>query len=336
MSRSRCWAQVGQAAKKQLTARQQCEYAKKSLLGTSNRTLSSSARSLQPVSSSNGSGRSCGRRDGVAWSITAGDSRVRTAIPTAYMTKREMSGIRGTYMAYGLAKRLFAACSEQADYSISEKLRKAEQVPKAESGEEIGEGSGWWYDELGLSPTFSSWAHVTFIHMYLITARLRALPSPENFQAYNRYLFEHFSQESERRMVEVHGITSRGIRVTYLKDLFEQWRGAIAAYDEGLVRGDAQLAAAVWRNLFKGLATDHKGEELDWAKIAKVVMYMRRSLDKLAEFEDTDLLTEFAKGAGSETFFSTAELVIPEQEDESAQSSNLGPLGKPLGQPRVV
>ena len=49
----------------------------------------------------------------------------------------------------------------------------------------------------------------------------------------------------------VHDMGSSSIRQRYLKDLFVQWRGVILAYDEGLVKGDAVLAAAVWRNLFK-------------------------------------------------------------------------------------
>ncbi|OAL75021.1 hypothetical protein A7D00_0619 [Trichophyton violaceum] len=330
MSRSRCWAQVGQAAKKQLAGRQECRYAKKSLLGVANRSLSSSSRPIQPIRSSGSI--SCGYGDGFIRKITAGD-RIKTAITRSYTTKRGISDTDSTYISYGIADRLFTNCSEQADYSISKKLRKADQVPKAESGEEIGEGSGWWYEELGLLPTFSTWAQVTFLHMYLLTVRLRGLPTPEAFQVYNRYLFEHFSQAAERRMVEVHAITSRTVRVSYLKDLFVQWRGAIAAYDEGIVKGDAQLAAAVWRNLFKGLPTDHKGEELDWAKIAKVVLYMRRSLDNLAEFETQEVIFAFIQGAGPEMFFNPPELSVfakkAEGDEESSSSSQAGPLGPP-------
>ncbi|DAA76362.1 TPA_exp: Ubiquinol cytochrome-c reductase assembly protein CBP3 [Trichophyton benhamiae CBS 112371] len=238
-------------------------------------------------------------------------------------------------MSYGIADRLFTNCSTQADYSISKKLRKADQVPKAESGEEIGEGSGWWYEELGLLPTFSTWAQVTFLHMYLLTVRLRGLPTPEAFQVYNRYLFEHFSQAAERRMVEVHALTSRTVRVSYLKDLFVQWRGAIAAYDEGIVKGDAQLAAAIWRNLFKGLATDHKGEELDWAKIAKVVLYMRRSLDNLAEFETQEVIFAFMEGAGPEMFFNPVELTVFARKAKSAEESSSSSQKSPLGSPRT-
>lgn len=52
------------------------------------------------------------------------------------------------------------------------------------------------------------------------------------------------------------------------------------AYDEGLVKGDAMLAAAVWRNMFKG------EEEVDVRKVAMVVSYLRRTLRGLEAVRD--------------------------------------------------
>lgn len=81
-------------------------------------------------------------------------------------------------------------------------------------------------------------------------------------------------------MLLLHTISARGIRNRYLKDLFLQWRGIIAAYDEGLVKGDAVLASAVWRNLFKG------EEDVDWHKVAMVVGYMRKAVVELERVKD--------------------------------------------------
>jgi len=64
-----------------------------------------------------------------------------------------------------------------------------------------------------------------------------------------------------------------------LKDLFLQWRGVLAAYDEGLVKGDAVLGSAIWRNLYRGQ------EEVDWEKVAIVVAYMRRAVKLLGSIE---------------------------------------------------
>lgn len=202
-----------------------------------------------------------------------------------------------TYVAYGFTQKLFEACSAQADYRIPQASQKGAQVPKTPAGEDLGVGEGWWYEDLGLLPTFSTWSQVTFLHMYLLTVRLRALPYPESLHTYSRHLIDHFSHNAEHRMDVLHGLTSRTIRNKYLKDLFIQWRGILAAYDEGLVKGDAVLGAAVWRNLWKASHTGPDGQELDWSKVARVVAYMRRVLSELARVDEADLI--FALGPSS-------------------------------------
>ncbi len=84
-------------------------------------------------------------------------------------------------------------------------------------------------------------------------------------------------------MTIYHNMHARGTRNRYLKDLFIQWRGLLAAYDEGLVKGDAVLAAAVWRNIFKA------NEEVDVRKVATIVSYMRRVLNRLDALPDEDI-----------------------------------------------
>ena len=100
-------------------------------------------------------------------------------------------------------------------------------------------------------------------------------------------------------MTVLHNMSARGIRNRYLKDLFIQWRGTLAAYDEAAVKGDAWLAAAVWRNLFKA------DEDVDWEKVALVVSYMRRmvrALDKVSveqlprAIDGSDSIFEICKG----------------------------------------
>ena len=82
-----------------------------------------------------------------------------------------------------------------------------------------------------------------------------------------------------------HGMHARGTRNKYLKDLFIQWRGLLAAYDEGLAKGDAVLAAALWRNVFKA------DEDVDVKGLALVVSYMRRTLKGLDALPDDQLMT---------------------------------------------
>ena len=76
---------------------------------------------------------------------------------------------------------------------------------------------------------------------------------------------------------------ARGTRNRYLKDLYVQWRGLLAAYDEGLVRGDAVLAAAVWRNVFKA------NEGVNIRALGQIVSYMRKYLAYLDGLQDEQL-----------------------------------------------
>lgn len=83
----------------------------------------------------------------------------------------------------------------------------------------------------------------------------------------------------------MHNVHSRAVRNKYLKDLFVQWRGLTAGYDEGIIKGDAVLAAAVWRNVFKG------DEEVDLRKLGTVVSYMRRYLNRLDGAADDHIVS---------------------------------------------
>ena len=84
-------------------------------------------------------------------------------------------------------------------------------------------------------------------------------------------------------MVTTHNIAARSIRNKYLKDLFLQWRGLLAGYDEGLIRGDAVLATAVWRNIFKA------DENVDFRGVGEVVSYIRGVLMGLDEMPDESI-----------------------------------------------
>lgn len=138
--------------------------------------------------------------------------------------------------------------------------------------------------------------------MYLVTVRLRDFPSRETFQIYNRHFVDHFSHEAERRMDVVHGINMRKMRVKYLQDLFLQWRGILAAYDEGVVKGDAVLASAIWRNLWKASPNGPSEQDQDWSKVVSVVAYMRRNLERLALIPDSSLnQATFTTSAGAES-----------------------------------
>jgi cytochrome b pre-mRNA-processing protein 3 len=134
-----------------------------------------------------------------------------------------------------------------------------------------------------LKPTFSTWSQVTMLHMYLLTTRLRCFPKGEA-QIWQQHLLDHFFADAENKMAVYHNMHTRGVRNKYLKDLFVQWRGLLAAYDEGLFKGDAVLASAIWRNIFKA------NEETDIRRVAQIVSFMRRSLQRLDSLPDDQLV----------------------------------------------
>lgn len=132
---------------------------------------------------------------------------------------------------------------------------------------------------LGLDVTFNNWAQVVMLHMYLLTVRLRCFPK-EHAGIWHQNLLDHFFYAAEDRMAVWHGMSARGVRNRHLKDLWLQWRGLLLSYDEGLIKGDAVMASAVWRNMFKAR------EEVDIGDVAVVAAYMRRELQRLGEMSD--------------------------------------------------
>ncbi|KAK4222201.1 CBP3-like protein [Podospora fimiseda] len=192
-----------------------------------------------------------------------------------------LAGNQSPYFIYTATERLYKQCAAQADYDISKDARKKKELKETEEGEEIGvfKIKNPWHDEFGLLPTFSTWAHVTMLHMYLLVVRLRNTEKIHQ-AAWQEQLVNHFFYQAEAKMEITHNLSSRVIRQTYLKDLFVQWRGLIMSCDEGLIKGDAVLASAVWRNLFKA------NEDVDLRSLAAVVSWMRSGIKKLDALPD--------------------------------------------------
>ncbi|KAI0816341.1 ubiquinol-cytochrome C chaperone-domain-containing protein [Xylaria sp. FL0064] len=188
------------------------------------------------------------------------------------------------YRVVAATKEIYDACSKAAPYKIDPIAVKADTIPKTAEGEHIGEGGGMWHDEFKLPPTFSTWSQVTMLHMYLVFARLRNLER-DQARSWQAQLVDHFFFDAEERMDVSHGISSRALRSRYLKDLFVQWRGVVAAYDEGVAKGDAVLASAVWRNVFKAR------EDVNVRDLAATVSWMRLCLKMLDQMPDEALFT---------------------------------------------
>ncbi|GAA5849526.1 hypothetical protein JCM8547_000484 [Rhodosporidiobolus lusitaniae] len=107
----------------------------------------------------------------------------------------------------------------------------------------------FFYEECSLPPSFQTWFSLTTLHVWLLSVRLRSLPAPLG-RTYIQELINHMFIDVELRMRGPYSVTQSRLIKGYMKDMLEQYHGACAAYDEGLVRGDAVLAAAIWRNVF--------------------------------------------------------------------------------------
>ncbi|KAK6216168.1 p-nitrophenyl phosphatase [Pestalotiopsis sp. IQ-011] len=234
------------------------------------------------------------------------------------------------YMVHAATESVYKTCAAEAAYTISEEDKRNGTVKTTEEGEEIGTGSTTWHTDFDLPPTFSTWSQVTMLHMYVVYARLRNQPL-DAARSWQKQLTDHFFFDAEERMDLVHGITSRGLRHRYLKDLFIQWRGVIAAYDEGLAKGDAVLAAAVWRNVYKAR------EDVDPRKLAAIVSWMRACLRSLDQTPDFALFRGGARTAFAVAAKNELRLVdVPARELEGVLPPSAAETAQAQSQPRVV
>jgi cytochrome b pre-mRNA-processing protein 3 len=174
-----------------------------------------------------------------------------------------------TYVAYDVTRELYTECASQAAYA---------------DGAEFSDSAKFWYGTCARPPTFQSWSQVTILHMWILAARMRALDKGR-VQIWQQHFIDHFFYDSEDKMVKRYDIKRAGERGGYMKDLFHQYRGMTAAFDQGLVKGDAVLATAIWRNIFNAT------EDVDIEVLAMVTSYVRRALSKLGAVDDDVVLS---------------------------------------------
>jgi cytochrome b pre-mRNA-processing protein 3 len=118
--------------------------------------------------------------------------------------------------------------------------------------------------------------------MYMLQVRFRMFPET-HAPIWLQHITNHAFYAAEDRLVVWHKFNANSLRQKYLKDMFSQWRGVLLSYDEGLMKGDAMLAAAVWRNLLGSR------EDVDFEQLAQIVGYMRRELKRLDDASDDDV-----------------------------------------------
>lgn len=64
----------------------------------------------------------------------------------AKAVRQRASAVTETYVAYGACESLVKECAAQADYSIPQSHEKGVEIPKTKDGEDLGVGTGWWYE----------------------------------------------------------------------------------------------------------------------------------------------------------------------------------------------
>ncbi|KAF8452308.1 hypothetical protein L210DRAFT_3384031 [Boletus edulis BED1] len=183
---------------------------------------------------------------------------------------------------------VFLGLARALGYASSKQLanRRALHMYNTLCATRADQEADFWRKECALPPTFQSWFTVTNLHVWLLTIRLRALPSPHGLN-HIQGLIDHFFQDVEERVravLQPGVLLPRSISDTSLtpssssvmkhraeldkyvsparaperlvtrqmKIFKEQWAGLGMSMDLGLVRGDAEMAAAIWRNLLGG------------------------------------------------------------------------------------
>ena len=192
--------------------------------------------------------------------------------------------------------------------------------------------------ECHLPSTFQSWFTITNLHVWLLTVRLRALPAPHGTN-YIQGLIDHFFLDVEDRVRNVlqpaspnslappqnlapytsatgfytvanapgrpraRGRAPERLVTRQMKIFREQWAGMGMSFDLGLVRGDAELAAAVWRNLLgargaRGIDYSSLGATAPF-RFRRTVNLVGGEVEKADRAEGAGLDTEEARDDGS-------------------------------------
>src|ERR1700722_13493813 len=192
-----------------------------------------------------------------------------------------------------------------------------------------------------LPPTFQSWFTITNLHIWLLTVRLRALPPPHG-EAYIQSLIDHFFLDVEDRIRAIlqpepsppkpytflsafyvnpnapvntdadHSKTTKRngqapdrLVTRQMKIFKEQWAGMGMSFDLGLVKGDMEMAGAVWRNLlgargargitFETSSTTTEGNQLASPSFRRSINLVGGLIEDPAEIDKKGLDVEEAR-----------------------------------------
>ncbi|KAK6543835.1 Protein cbp3, mitochondrial [Orbilia ellipsospora] len=211
-------------------------------------------------------------------------------------------GTKEQYWAYKKTEELFNECRIQGEYNPEEPI-----VGKAK----------FWYEDCGLVPCLRTWTHISNLHVWMLMTRIRNLEPRARAKMWQQLLINHYYFHIEELLDKRHGVSSRGKRQKYMKDLYELFRFTILTYDEAFVRGDAWMATAVWRCVFMSK------EDMDLQKLAIIVSYIRRVLSGLEKLDEETVLS-------AQVYFGNPmdELAVVEKFSEGFELPGTGGKGK--------
>ncbi|KAJ3209800.1 hypothetical protein HK099_008431 [Clydaea vesicula] len=149
--------------------------------------------------------------------------------------------------------------------------------------------SNFFVDELNLIDNFQTWFSITVLHMWILNARLRQEgPAGKEMR---QELFNHLWLDVEIQLDKAGARKNVG---TLIKGLIDGYYGQTLAYDEGLAKGDAVLASALYRNVFRAnVNSDNKFVNL--VELGKLTEYVRLQLQNLENSVRADVLTSRTK-----------------------------------------
>lgn len=84
----------------------------------------------------------------------AQEAEIAADSPTRAIAKelrKRASSVTETYVAYGVCEKLVKECARQANYTIPQAHEKNVDIPKTKDGEDLGAGTGWWYESMSTS-----------------------------------------------------------------------------------------------------------------------------------------------------------------------------------------
>ena len=165
---------------------------------------------------------------------------------------------------YRVAHDYYILCAQKATIDGDEQSRK------------------FWYEDCQVDVSFTTWFQITQLHLWMLSARFRVLPSATQAKKYQQGLVDSFFGDCEIRL-DAFNINSRFISSS-IRDLLQQYHGSNLAYDESLCKNDPVLAAALWRNIF--LASPH----VSMTSLDAVTKYVRENIINLANTSDKDII----------------------------------------------